>query len=199
MLKFGFLLITESGLLCFWRELVQWAPGSSWCSGPRVPPSAPGSSWCSGPRVPPGAVGPGFLLVQWAPGSSWCSGPRVPPGAVGPGFLLVQCSSWCRTVPLMWPECVGGSLMRKALMPMTHNPVPLTVIQLSTYGTLCIGASNRIQALGVHIHYWVTLGVFFYFDFRCGCESSPQWVDDVGFHWPLLRHFVLNKLQNVHQ
>ena len=31
----------------------------------------------------------------------------------------------------------------------------------------------------------------FYFDFRCGFESSPQWVD-FGFHGLLLRHFVPN-------
>lgn len=30
----------------------------------------------------------------------------------------------------------------------------------------------------------------FYFNFRCDFESSPQWVNDFGFHWPFLGHFV---------
>ena len=39
--------------------LVQWALGSSWCSGQWLRPYA-------------GAEGPGFLLLRWTLGSSWC-------------------------------------------------------------------------------------------------------------------------------
>lgn len=61
------------------------------------------------------------------------------------------------------------------------------------------------QATNVHVSdeihaSWISLWFqFFNFDFRCDFESSPQWVDDFGFRWPLLRHFVVNKLYNVHQ
>ena len=44
------------------------------------------------------------LLVQWALGSFWC---RTMPG-------------------LMWPECVGSSWMKKALMPLTGPHIPQT-------------------------------------------------------------------------
>ena len=37
-----------------------------------------------------------------------------------------------------------------------------------------------------------TCGLICLFDFRFDFESSPQWVDD--FHWPRLRHFVLDEL-----
>ena len=62
-----------------------------------------------------------------------------------------------------------------------------------------------IQAHGDQTHYWVILWVgsavisIFYFDFRCDFGSSPQWVDGFGFHWLLVRHFVLNSLNNVRQ
>lgn len=54
---------------------------------------------------------------------------------------------------------------------------------------------------GQQTHCWVTLWVavvkfsrislcfnFFYIDFRNDIESSPQWVEDFGVHWPLSCH-----------
>lgn len=70
----------------------------------------------------------------------------------------------------------------------TGTQVPYTLLSHTT------SCSDKIHAS------WISLWCqFFYFDFRCDFESRPQWVHDFGFHWPLLRHFVLNKLYNVHQ